>query len=78
MKPAMSPVSEWALSIFDSGLRRKEAAALLASVQSLVLMLAELADGSAWFADFVVLASEHEPPTFDYRAQLVHGITTGL
>ncbi len=30
MKPAMSPVSEWALSIFDSGLRRKEAAACIA------------------------------------------------
>jgi hypothetical protein len=26
----MSPVSEWALRIFDSGLRRKEAAASIA------------------------------------------------
>jgi hypothetical protein len=41
-------------------------------------MLTQLADSSAWLADFIVLASEHEPPTFDYRAQLVHGITTGL
>jgi hypothetical protein len=31
-------------------------------------MLTQLADGSAWFADLIVLASEHEPPTFDYRA----------
>ena len=50
MKPAMSPVSEWALRIFDSGLRRKEAAALLAGVKPLVLMLTQIADGSAWLA----------------------------
>ena len=30
MKPAMSPVSKWALRIFDSGLSRKEAAASIA------------------------------------------------
>jgi len=40
MKPAMSPISEWALCVFDSGLRWKEAAALLAGVESLVLVLA--------------------------------------
>jgi len=74
----MSPVSEWAFRIFDSRLRRKEAAALLAGVKSLVLMLTQLADGSAWFADFVVLALEHEPPTFDDCSELAHGITTGL
>ena len=51
MKPAMSPVSEWALRIFDSGLRRKEAAALLAGVESLVLVLTQIADGSAWLAN---------------------------
>ena len=74
----MSPVSERALRIFDSGLRRKEAAALLARVQSLVLMLAQSADGTACLADFVVPASEHEPPTFDDCSNLAHGITTGL
>jgi len=52
----MSPVSEWALCIFNSGLRRKEAAALLARVESLVLMLAQSADGCAWFAQLGVLA----------------------
>ena len=74
----MSPVSERALRIFDSGLRRKEAAALLARVKSLVLMLAQRADGRACLADFVVLASEHEPPTLDNCSNLAHGITTGL
>ena len=74
----MSPVSEWALRIFDSGLRRKKASALLASVQSLVLMLAQSTDGCAWFAQLIVLASDHEPPTSYDCAYLAHGITTGL
>ena len=74
----MSPVSEWALSIFDSGLRRKEASALLASVQSLVLMLAQSTDGCAWFAQLIVLASDHEPPSSYDCSYLAHGITTGL
>jgi hypothetical protein len=56
MKPAMSPVSEWALCIFYSGLRRKEAAAFLAGVKPLVLMLTQLADGSACLAQLSVLA----------------------
>ena len=51
MKPAMSPVSKRALCIFDSGLRRKEAAALLTGVESLVLMLAQSTDGHARFAE---------------------------
>ena len=50
MKPAMSPVSEWALCILNSGLRRQEAAALLAGVKPLVLMLAKRTDSTAWFA----------------------------
>ena len=74
----MSPVSEWALCILHSGLRRKEASALLASVQSLVLMLAQSTDGCAWFAQLIVLASDHEPPTSYDCAYLAHGITTGL
>jgi hypothetical protein len=41
-------------------------------------MLAQRTDGRARFADFVVLASEHEPPTLEYCANSCHGITTGL
>ena len=78
MKPAMSPVTERALCVFNSGLRRKEASALLASVQSLVLVLAQSTDGCAWFAQLVVLASQHKPPTSYDCAYLAHGITTGL
>ena len=76
----MSPVSEWALRIFDSRLRRKEAAALLARVESLVLMLAEGADGRAWFAHLrlCLVARQVEPPPFDDCADTSHGITTGL
>ena len=51
MKPAMSPVTEWTFCIFYSGLRRKEAAALLTGVESLVLMLAQSTDGHARFAE---------------------------
>ena len=74
----MSPVTERALCIFDSGLRRKEAAALLARVKSLVLVLAQGTDGCAWFAQLSVLASEHVPPTLNDCAYACHGITTGL
>jgi hypothetical protein len=56
MKPAISPVAEWALCIFDSGLRRQEAAAFLAGVKPLVLVLAKRTDGSARFAQLSVLA----------------------
>ena len=41
-------------------------------------MLAQGADGSARFADFIVPASEHKQPTFDNYSNLAHGITTGL
>ena len=74
----MSPVSEWALRILHSGLRRKEAAALLAGVEPLVLMLAQRTDGRACLAQLVVLASQHVPPTLDDCSELAHGITTGL
>ena len=76
----MSPVSEWALRIFDSGLRRKEAAALLAGVESLVLMLTQIADGSAWLAHLrlCLVARQVEPPPFDDCSDASHGITTGL
>ena len=74
----MSPVSKWALRILHSGLRRQEAATLLAGVKSLVLMLAQGTDGSARFAELVVAAHQHEPPTFNDCSYLAHGITTGL
>jgi hypothetical protein len=80
MKPAMSPVSKWALSILHSGLRRKEAAALLAGVEPLVLMLAQGTDGSARFAELslCLVARQVVPPPFDDCSYLAHGITTGL
>jgi hypothetical protein len=78
MKPLMSPIFKRALRILHSGLRRKEAAALLARVEHLVLMLAQRADGTACLADFVVPASEHEPPTLEDCSDAAHGITTGL
>ena len=74
----MSPISERALSILHSGLRRKEAAALLARVKSLVLVLAQGADVTACLAQLIVPASKHEPPTLDDCADTSHGITTGL
>ena len=74
----MSPVFKRALRILYSGLRRKEAAALLAGVKPLVLMLAQRTDGRACLAQLVVLASQHVPPTLDDCSELVHGITTGL
>ena len=74
----MSPVSEWALCIFHPGLRRKEAAALLAGVESLVLMLAQSTDGRACLAQLSVLAEQQVPPTLNDCAYLAHGITTGL
>ena len=74
----MSPVSKWALCIFHSGLRRKEAAALLAGVESLILVLAQGADGRTCLAQLIVPASKHEPPTFDDCSDASHGITTGL
>jgi len=52
----MSPVSERALRILHSGLRRQEAAALLAGVKSLVLVLAQRTDGTACLAQLSVLA----------------------
>ena len=80
MKPAISPVSERALRILHSGLRRKEAAALLAGVKSLVLMLAQSADGRAWFAHLSLrlVARQVKPPTFDDCAYACHGIRIGL
>ena len=74
----MSPISEWALCVLHSGLRRKEAAALLASVESLVLVLAQSADGCAWFAQLGVLAEYQVPPSLYDCTYLAHGITTGL
>jgi hypothetical protein len=65
MKPAMSPVSKWALRILNSGLRRQEAAALLAGVKPLVLMLAQSADGRAALAELVVLTPKHVPPSLN-------------
>ena len=65
MKPLMSPISEWALRILNSGLRRQEAAALLAGVKPLVLMLAQRTDGRAALAELVVLAEQQVPPTFN-------------
>lgn len=76
----MSPVTKWALGILDSGLRRKEASALLARVESLVLVLTQGADGRAWFADLrlCLIARQVEPPPFDDCTNASHGITTGL
>ena len=74
----MSPVSERALRILHSRLRRKEATTLLAGVKSLVLVLAQGTDGRAWFAQLVVLASKQMPPPLDDCADASHGITTGL
>ena len=56
MKPLMSPVFKRALRILHSGLRRQEAAALLAGVEPLVLMLAQRTDGRACLAQLSVLA----------------------
>ena len=58
----------------------KEAAALLARVESLILMLTEGADGRAWFAHLRLrfVARQVEPPPFYDCADTSHGITTGL
>ena len=50
MKPLMSPVFKRALRILNPGLRRQEAAALLAGVKPLILVLAQRTDSTACLA----------------------------
>ena len=52
----MLPIFKRALRILHYGLRRQEAAALLAGVKPLVLMLAQRTDGTACLAQLSVLA----------------------
>ena len=74
----MSPIFKRALRILHSGLRRQEAAALLAGVKPLVLMLAQRTDGTACLAQLVVAARCHKPPTLNYCADACHGISIGF
>ena len=76
----MSPVSERALRILNSGLRRQEAAALLAGVKPLILVLAQRTDSCARFAHLrlCLIARQVVPPPFEDYSDASHGITTGL
>ena len=76
----MSPIFKRALRILNPGLRRQEAAALLAGVKPLILVLAQRTDCRAWFAHLglCLVARQVEPPPFEYCADACHGITTGL